>query len=485
MAARRIRRREALLAGVGAAAGTLAAGEGPAEVGARGRQRRSMLYDVVVVGAGLAGLSAATAIRKAGRSVVVLEARQRVGGRTLDHVLGLGKVVELGGEWTGPGQNRVQALARSLGIALFPTYATGNSVYYFGGRLHAYSGDVPPASPAALIELEAAIGAFNKMAAVVPADAPWGAPHASAWDRLTIQAWIDQNLHTPEGQNLAGLGVRGVYGEDPDEISLLDLLAAITGVGGDFNTLIGSAQSIRFVGGPQQLSQRLAAHLGHRVRLGVEVTAIDQRGQVTVHSESESFRCRRVILALPKTLVGCVRFNPVLSPAVDQVLQRQPMGSVLKVNAIYERPFWRDAGLNGSATSDVGPIRITYDNSPPDGRPGVLVGFMEGGDSRAFFGASHAVRRAAALRCFARYFGPRALRPIDYRDVMWASEPFTRGAYGSFNPPGVLTSLRNPLDTPLGAVHYAGADNSPQWPGYMDGAIRSGEHAAALVLAEL
>ncbi len=444
------------------------------------------MYDVVVVGAGLAGLSAATAIRGAGRSVLVLEARRRVGGRNLDHPLGASKVVELGGEWTGPGQDRVQALARSLGVAMFPTYSAGDSVYYSDGQLHRYSGDIPPADPLALVELETAIVAFNKMAASVPADAPWTAPQARAWDQMTIETWIEQHLTSAQARNLAGLGVRGVYGEDPDQISLLDLLAAITGVGGDFNTLVGSAQSIRFVGGPQQLSKRLAERLGHHLRVGVDVTAVEQRGRaVTVHSETESFSCRRAILTVPKTLLGRLRFAPALPPALDQILQRQPMGSVLKINAIYRRPFWRDAGLSGSATSDVGPIRITYDNSPPDGHPGVLVGFMEGSDSRGFYGASPGARRAAALQCFAQYFGPQALRPVAYLDLMWATEPYSRGAYGSFNPPGVLTSLKNPLDTPFGAVHYASADNSPQWPGYMDGAIRSGEHVAARVLAEL
>ena len=310
---RRIRRREALLAGVGAAAGGLVASDAPAEARSRPQRRGSQMYDVVVVGAGLAGLSAATAIRRAGRSVLVLEARRRVGGRNLDHPLGASKVVELGGEWTGPGQDRVQALARSLGVAMFPTYSAGDSVYYSGGQLHRYSGDIPPADPLALVELETAVVAFNKMAASVPADAPWTAPQARAWDQMTIETWIEQHLTGAQARNLAGLGVRGVYGEDPDQISLLDLLAAITGVGGDFNTLVGSAQSIRFVGGPQQLSKRLAERLGHHVRLGVDVTAVEQRGLVvTVHSETESFRCRRAILTVPKTLLGRLRFAPAL-----------------------------------------------------------------------------------------------------------------------------------------------------------------------------
>lgn len=161
------------------------------------------------------------------------------------------------------------------------------------------------------------------------------------------------------------------------------------------------------------------------------------------------------------------------------------MGSVVKVNAIYSHPFWRDAGLNGSATSEVGPIRITYDNSPPDGSPGILVGFMEGNDSRAFYGVSAAARRQAALACFARYFGSQALNPIGYVDMSWAFEPYTRGAYGSFNPPGVLTSLQDPLADPIGLLHYASSDASPTWPGYMDGAIGSGEAAAAAALASL
>jgi monoamine oxidase len=478
-----IRRRELLVAGA-AAAGALAGGE---TVQARGaaaaRHRRA--HDVIVVGAGLAGLNAATAIHRAGRSVIVLEARHRVGGRNFDHRLGPGKVAELGGEWAGPGQTKVLGLAKELGVETFATYARGQSVYYSGGRVQTYSGDIPPASPASLVEIEAAIVEFNRMASTVPAGAPWKAPQAGVWDQETCATWIGRNLHTAEARNLAELAVRGVYGEEAKQISFLDLLQAVAGVGGDFNTLIGSAQSIRFVGGPQQFSKKLAHRLGRAVRLGVAVRAIELGSHVTVHSAHESFRARRVIVAIPKTLAGRITFTPPLPPALDQLLQRQPNGSVVKVNAIYKRPFWRAKGLNGSAISDTGPIRITYDNSPPDGKPGVLVGFMEGDDSRRFYGQSRARRRHAALACFARYFGEQALHPAGYVDMVWAQEEFTRGAYGSFNPPGVLTSVHDPITEPVGALHYASADASPEWPGYMDGAIRSGRRAAAQVLASL
>jgi monoamine oxidase len=479
-----VRRRELLAGGAGLAAGGVL-GDAANAAARRHRVPRPVVYDVAVVGAGLAGLTAATAIRAAGRSVIVLEARDRVGGRNFDKVIAPGAVVELGGEWAGPGQDRVLALAKRLGIATFDTYSNGNSVYYANGQLQTYSGDIPPADPASLVELEALILNLNSMAASVPAAAPWEAPNANTWDQETIETFFQQNVTTAEARNLADLSVRGVYGEEAEEISLLDLLQAITGVGGDFNTLIGSAQSIRFVGGPQQMSERLAAALGKRVRIGVPILAVQQGAHVTLVSRSESFHARRAILTLPKTLTGRLVYEPALPPGLDQLLQREPNGSVVKCNAVYRTPFWREQGTNGQATSDTGPIRITYDNSPPNGDPGVLVGFMEGNDSRLFYKQSAAARRQAALECFARYFGKQALSPIAYYDLAWATEPYTRGAYGSFNPPGVLTSFHDPLSEPVGSLYYASADESPTWPGYMDGAIGSGEAAAQAVLASL
>jgi monoamine oxidase len=479
---RRLRRREALAAG---AAGALAVASGQPRHAAAGSPK-SPRYDVVVVGAGLAGLIAARSVRRAGRSVVVLEARNRVGGRNLDHRLPGGRdVVELGGQWAGPGQDRILALAKELGVDTFETFSDGDSVYFRDGHAEIYSGDIPPANPASLVELEASILALNQFAATVPTDAPWSAPRAAEWDQQTIATWIDSQNHTPEARELTRVAIRGVYGEEAGEISLLDLLAAIRGVGGDFNTLIGSAQTIRFVGGPQQLSIRLAAKLGEAVRLSAPVNAIDWKDGVNVRTLSESFRGRRAILALPKPLAGRIRFSPPLPAAHDQYLQRQPMGAVTKVNAIYERPFWRERGLNGSVVSDAGPIEIVYDNSPPSGKPGVLVGFMEGNQSRALFAASAAARRRAALASLARYFGEAAAHPRHYVEKVWAADQYTRGAYGSYSPPGVLTSLGATAKRSLGSLHFAGSDTSAEWPGYMDGAVRSGELAAREALRGL
>jgi monoamine oxidase len=467
-----------------AVAGGLVASVSPA--GATDRRRTSQEVDIVVVGGGLAGLSAATTIHRAGKSVVVLEARDRVGGRNYDIEIGPGKVVEMGGEWTGPGQTRVLGLAKRLGIKTFETYATGKNIYYRNGSLTTYDGDLPPANPASLAELEEVILALNDMASKVSAQHPWQAPDAGTYDIQTIEQWAHGQLHTKEARLLLNVAVRGVYGEDATQISLLDLLAAIDGVGGDFNTLIGSAQSTRFIGGPQQLSIRLAAHLRHRVRLRHVVSRVDhQHGRVAVHTPQGEFRGKAVILAVPKPVIPRIHFEPQLPPAYVQFFQRQPMGATIKVNAIYPTPFWRKAGLSGSVVSDTGPIEVVYDNSPHDGRPGVLVGFMEGSEGRAQFAKSPAARRHAALSCFVRYFGAAAAKPIGFHDMVWAHEQYTLGAYGTFNPPGVLTGLGRLVDHHVGPIHFAGADSSPTWPGYMDGAIGSGEAAAHEAISAL
>jgi len=482
------RRRLLAAAAAGGTTATLR-GASPVHAGTmaqKAKRRKEQRYDVIVVGAGLAGLNAAHTIHHVGRSVVVLEARDRVGGRNYDVEIAPGKVVEMGGEWTGPGQNRLLALAKRLHVKTFETYSNGDSLYYRNGTLTKYSGDIPPANPASLAELEALILDLNRKAAGVNPSKPWQASQAATYDIQSVEAYIHDQCKTDEARTLADIAIRGVYGDDATQVSLLDLLSAISGVGGDFNTLIGSAQSTRFVGGPQQLSKKLAAQLHGRVHLNHAVDHVESHDHhVIVRAGQDTYRAEAVILTVPKPTISAIQFSPALPPAYTQYFQRQPMGATIKVNAVYDTPFWRDQGLNGSVVSDTGPIEVVYDNSPHDGKPGVLVGFMEGHQGRDQFAKSPAARRHAALECFVRYFGPKAARPRAYHDLVWARERFTLGAYGTFNPTGVITGLGPLVHDSTGRIHFAGGDNSPTWPGYMDGAIGSGEQAAKAALSQL
>ncbi len=487
--------RRTLIGGAAAATGAAAL---PAGAAAARRAPRGLKADVLIVGAGLSGLRAAQEVVAAGHSALVFEARDRVGGRTLNHSLGGGKVVEVGGQWVGPTQDHVSKLASSLGVKTFKTYNTGNYLFYENGKLTPYSptgpfGAVPP-DITADVQLLKVLQDMDSKAHSVPLSAPWTAPDALSWDSQTFETYKQQAALGTGAQNLLDLGIESVFACEPRDVSLLHVLFYIHSAGnestpGTFERLIntaGGAQDSRFVGGSQEISIRLARRLGGRVHLGQPVRRIAQSGRgVTLYTDTLSASGRAVIVTGPPALTAGIRFEPILPATRAQLLQRFPQGSAIKCEAVYPKPFWRSAGLAGQVTSDTGPIKLTFDNSPPDGRPGVMLGFVEGHEARRFTRLPAAERRREALACFVRYFGPQAAHPTSYIEKNWSEEQWTRGCYGGYAPPGVLTDYGEALRAPVGRIHWAGAETSDYWNGYMDGAVRSGERAAKEALGNL
>jgi monoamine oxidase len=444
--------------------------------------------DVVIVGAGLSGLMAARTLLAAGVEPIILEARNRVGGRTWTHPASDGTLLDVGGQWVGPTQRRVLTLIEELGVQTFKTYDTGKNIKYHRGERIIYSGAIPTHNAVTSADAVEAMLTLNIMATQVPLDAPWTAPHALEWDSQTFDTWNRANARSEEARELMELVIQAVFSVEARDVSLLHVLFYIHSAGNLMNlvAVTGGAQESRLVGGTQQLSERIATALGDRVILNAPAhTIIQDEGSVRIEAESVRVSAARAIIALPPTLAGRLRYRPALPGYRDQLTQRIPMGTVIKVQCLYETPFWREDGLTGQVTCDTGAIRITFDNTPATGAPGILLSFIEGAEGRVWGRRSVAERRNEVLDCLARYFGERARVVKEYVELSWAEEEYSRGCYAGFLPPGVLTSYGEALRAPIGRLHWAGTETATEWNGYMDGALQAGERAALEALAAL
>ena len=460
--------------------------------------------EVVVVGAGYSGLAAARHLARSGVDVLVLDARHRVGGRSFTDVTAAGFTIDRGGQWIGPTQDHLAALAAELGVATFPTHTVGQGVELRDGRRELYVGLIPTSDPDGAADGIACMLDLDLAAFDVPVDAPWDAPDAAALDAQTLATYFDAHLSSASARSILEVAVKAIFGTGSGELSLLFALFYLHAGGGLTNLArtTGGAQEARFAGGSQQLAEGMAAELGDRVILGAPAETVahgtdgvvvgarlvapgDDPADRTAAHRPLTVRARRAVFAMAPALCARLAYTPALPGRRDQLCQRMPMGAVTKVHVLYESPFWRDDGLNGQIVAPESALGSTFDNSPEDASHGAIVGFIAGDDCRRLERAGPEARREAILHDLERAFGPRARTPMEIVEQHWPAEPFTRGGPVAVSSPGALTALGPALREPVGPLHWAGTETATQWCGYLDGALSAGRRAADEVLRAL
>jgi len=445
-------------------------------------------YDVIMVGAGYAGLTAAHELIKASKNVLILEARDRIGGRVHTQRFDDGTYVDLGGAWVGPSQDRLYALAREFGVETFKTYNTGKSTQYFRGKVKRYNGLIPPLPLFSLLSLDMAIKRIDKMAKTVNLADPAKTPDAQRLDMMTLADWMQQQMSYDTARDFFKIAAGAIWAADPTELSMLHAMFYIKS-GRDFNTLMNvknGAQEERFVGGAQTTADRMAALFTDRIVLNAPVLAISQtEGHVSVTTDADTYTADRIVVAIPPPLQADIRFEPAMPPDRQQIMQQMAMGAVWKCYAIYDRPFWRDQNLNGLAATPDGHVTVTFDNSPKDGSRGILMGFVLGDKAREFSALTEEQRQASAMQSFSTFFGTQAAQPLRYLDHSYLNEDWSKGCYAAVPQPGFWTSVGHAIRQPVGRIHWAGTETSDVWNGYIDGAVRSGERVAQEILAVL
>lgn len=445
--------------------------------------------DVCVVGAGYSGLTAAWRLHQGGRRVVVLEARDRVGGRVWSEARGDGSWIDHGGAWLGPGQDRLYALAAEMGVPTFRQHVAGDTILELHGKPFRYRGEVPKGVGVfTLLCFGLAFARLDRMSRRVPIEAPWTAPGAERLDALSFEAWLSRwwNVPSRRAREMLRMALGGLFASASSEVSFLNLLHHVHAAGGmAFQTRIeNGAEHERVVGGTQSVLNRIVEKLGSEtVRLSAPVRALEQDAAgVRVHADRISVRAARAVVATPPGLCGALRFTPPLPFERALLLQRMPAGSVRKIALVYDEPFWRADGLSGVTLGIGSPVSLTIDGCGPTPPPGILNAILSGREAQQVGRLSADERRRVVLDALVPRFGPRIAAPLEYHEQGWAEEEWTRGCYMAHYPPGVLTSFGPALRPSFGRIHWAGTETATRSNGFIDGAVRAGERAAAEVL---
>ena len=439
------------------------------------------MYDCIIIGAGYAGLTAARNLKRAGKNILLLEARDRVGGRIHTQWIDEKTYVDLGGQWIGPTQDKMYELCKEYRIDTFPTYDKGRSSLFFNNQLKRYKGIIPPLPLFALLSLNKGIKRINKLSKQINLEQPWLSTNAAEWDAMNTEQWIQQTMKNETARTMFRLAYEAIFASHPQHVSFLHSLF-YTKSGKDFEVLMNirnGAQQDRMLGGAQNICLKMAEELTNELHLNKAVVSISQNNDgVEVKGEGFSYAAKKVVIAVPPAVAGKISYEQSLPEKRIQLMHQQFMGTVVKCYAIYKKPFWREKKLNGLCAMPDQYVSVTFDNSPKDGSKGILMGFSLAEKAKELMQFDEAARKDLVLDCFSRFLGDDAMRCELYIDKSFTDDAWSLGCYAGLMPPNSITSFGDTLREPCGHIHWAGTETSDVWNGYMEGAVRSGERVS-------
>jgi monoamine oxidase len=432
--------------------------------------------DVVVVGAGLAGLAAARDLVRGGADVVVLEARQRIGGRVERATLPDGRSVQMGGEVVGRGHHAYLQLVAELGLTIEASYVAEPGEMTWGLVDGVHVGDHAPWMTGAEHADERRIEReFARLVATVDPDDPWRHPDWRRLDALSFGAWLREQDALPAVARRHELASLSLSCDGPERTSLLAALRKQAALAGRGFYDLDEWEGLRCAEGSAEVALRIGAELGERVRLGAVVTAIAVDGGRGVELElagGERVGAQAVVCTIPAGPLRAVAITG-LSPARLASLRSQRHALAAKLVVAYEQPFWRATGQNGLAETE-----WLFGSTWPQAA-GVLSLLVPPERLSAYLAAPAAARTETVLDGLARLYGEPARAPQAVLERAWGVDPFTRGYIAGWAPGdlGRVGPLHGAHEPPF---YVAGSDH---WvAGYMEGAVRTGRGAARAAL---